>query len=148
MRDVTALRSRGARGAKAAAALLALALLAACAASEPIAANQAPPQPAAVPPPPPPPSPPPVDLAGRWKLSAAGGEHCFMNFGNSPGAIQGTIAPEGGCPDNFFTSRKWTFEHAALIIRNHKGESLAHLSFAGDHFDGQATNGTQLTLSR
>jgi len=71
-----------------------------------------------------------------------------MNFGNAPGAVQGTIAPEGGCPGNFFTSRKWTFEHAALIIRDHKGEPLAQLSFAGGHFEGQAANGGVLSLSR
>ena len=89
-----------------------------------------------------------MDLAGRWKLSAAGGGACFMNLGNSPGALQGTIAPEGGCPGNFFTSRKWTFEHDALIIRNHKGEPLAQLSFAGGRFEGREPNGAALSLSR
>jgi hypothetical protein len=71
-----------------------------------------------------------------------------MNFGNAPGAVQGTIAPEGGCPDNFFTSRKWTFEHGALIIRNHKGESLVQLSFSRGRFEGSATGGAALSLSR
>ena len=50
-----------------------------------------------------------------------------MNFAHTPAAAQGTIAPEGGCPGNFFTSRKWTFEHGALIIRDHKSEVLAEL---------------------
>ena len=71
-----------------------------------------------------------------------------MNFGASPGAPQGTIAPEGGCPGNFFTSRKWTFEHSALIIRDHKGEPLAQLSFSGGRFEGQGTSGGALSLSR
>ncbi len=71
-----------------------------------------------------------------------------MNFGNAPAAAQGTIAPEGGCPDNFFTSRKWTFEHGTLIMRNHKGEPLAQLSFSSGHFEGHETSGTAVTLSR
>jgi hypothetical protein len=136
----------GARGARAAAILLVLAGLAACADS----ASKPEPQPsaAAAPPPPPPPPPPPINLAGRWKLAAAAGGACFMTFGGSSGGAQGTIAPEGGCPGNFFTSRKWTFEHGALIIRDHKGEPLAQFAVAGDRLDGQATNGTQVSLSR
>ena len=114
------------------------------------ASNRAepPPEAAAAPPPPPPPSPPPIDLTGRWRLTAAGSGGCFMNFGHSPAAAQGTIAPEGGCPGNFFTSRKWTFEHGALIIRDHKSEALAELSFAGGRFEGHQTGGGALSLAR
>jgi hypothetical protein len=87
-------------------------------------------------------------LTGRWKLTAAGSRTCFMNFGHAPAAAQGTIAPEGGCPGNFFTSRKWTFEHGVLIMRNHKDEPLAQLSFSGGRFEGHETGGAALTLSR
>jgi hypothetical protein len=122
---------------------LLLAALAGCTSSTP------PPETAAAPaPPPPPPTPPPVDLGGRWKLSQTGAGGCFMNFGSGAGADQGTIAPEGGCPGKFFTSRKWTFEHGALIIRDHKGEALAQLSFSAGHFAGQANGGGELSLSR
>ena len=79
-----------------------------------------------------------------------------MNFGDVPGVparpelrpVQGTIAPEGGCPGNFFTSRKWTFEHGMLIMRDFKGRPLAQLSYSGDHFEGQEANGGALTLSK
>jgi Protease inhibitor Inh len=71
-----------------------------------------------------------------------------MTFGNAPGAAQGTIAPAGGCPGNFYTSRKWTYERDMLVIHDHKGETLGQLSFTGGHFEGQATNGGTLTLSR
>jgi hypothetical protein len=71
-----------------------------------------------------------------------------MNFGNAPGAAQGTIAPEGGCPGNFYTSRKWTFEHGTLILRDHKGEPLGELSFAKGRFEGQQTGGGVLSLAR
>jgi hypothetical protein len=68
--------------------------------------------------------------------------------GPSPAfALQGTIAPEGGCPGNFFTSRKWTFEHGMLIVRDFKNQPLAQLSYSGDHFEGEDANG-KLTLSR
>jgi hypothetical protein len=131
------------RAAKVAAASLVFAALAGCAASPP-------PQPevAAGPPaPPPPPPPPPVDLAGRWRLMAVGAGACFMKFGGDPGAIEGTIAPEGGCPAKFFTSRKWTFEHGQLIIRDHKGEPLAQLSFTDGRFEGHNFN-VALSLTR
>ena len=58
------------------------------------------------------------------------------------GAGEGTIAPEGGCPGNFYTSRKWTFEQGALVIRDHNGQPLAQLALAGPgRFEGKATNG-------
>jgi hypothetical protein len=98
--------------------------------------------------PPPPPTPPPIDLSGKWQLSAASGPRCVMTFGANPGAAEGSIAPAGGCPGNFFTSRKWTFENGALIIRDFKGAPLAQLSLSSDHFEGQATNGVALTLTR
>jgi hypothetical protein len=107
------------------------------------------------PPPQPELTPPPVDMAGRWRLAAVSGAACFMTFGDvagAPGApgtaiAQGTIAPEGGCPGNFFTSRKWTFEGGELIIHDFKGQPLARLAYSGDHFQGEDASGT-LTLAR
>jgi len=139
LRDVSALTTRIA---KAAIVILALAAADGCANQ-----TEAPPEVAAAPPPPPPPQPPPIQVAGRWRL-AAGGSACFMNFTQVAGTGQGTIAPEGGCPGNFFTSRKWTFEHGTLIIRDHKGEVLAELSVAGGRFEGHQTGGGALSLSR
>ena len=94
-----------------------------------------------------PPPPPPIDVAGRWRLAAASGA-CLMTLAATPGAAEGTIAPAGGCPGNFFTSRKWTFEHDMLIIRDHKSEALAVLSFAAGRFQGQANGGGSVTLAR
>ncbi len=143
LKDVSALIRHGAKAAVMALALAGLVAAAGCANhSEP------PPEVAAAPPPPPPPQPPPISLNGRWRLAAAGAGACFMNFAQTGGAAQGTIAPEGGCPGSFFTSRKWTFEHGALIIRDHKSDVLAELPFVGGRFEGHQTGGGGVSLSR
>jgi hypothetical protein len=144
LRGVSALIGHGAQ-----AAVMALALAAVIAAGGCAGHNEPPPEvTAAPPPPPPPPQPPPISLNGRWRFAAVGGGACFMNFGQTGGAAQGTIAPEGGCPGNFFTSRKWTFERGALIIRDHKSDVLAELPFAGGRFEGHQSGGGALSLTR
>jgi hypothetical protein len=112
------------------------------------------PETAAAPPPAPPPAtapapaqPPPVDLAGKWKLSGAGGT-CLMTLTDEPGSTDGKIAPAGGCPGNFFMSRKWSYQHEALTIRDFKGQALVELSFADGRFEGQASGGGAMTLVR
>ena len=70
----------------------------------------------------------PEAMAGRWQLAAIGSSACTMTFSGGPGAADGTIAPEGGCPGNFFTSRKWTFEQGQLLIRDHTGAPLGELA--------------------
>ena len=93
--------------------------------------------------------PPPEPMAGRWQLAAPGVSQCNMTFGGAAGEGEGTIAPEGGCPGNFYTSRKWSFEQGELIIRDHKGQPLGQLALASPgRFDGKATNGQQVTLTR
>jgi protease inhibitor Inh len=95
------------------------------------------------------PSPPPVNMDGRWRLAAQGGGTCSLNFGAAPGVGEGTIAPEGGCPGNFFTSRKWIFEQGGLTIQDHTGQPLAQLVLAGStRFEGQASNGQAISLAR
>ena len=112
--------------------------------SEQTEASQ-PPQP---PPAPSPPQSPPIDLGGRWRLSMGAAAGCLMTFTAVPAAAEGTIAPAGGCPANFFTSRKWTFERDRLIIRDHKGEPLAELSLAAGHFQGNVAGGGSVDLAR
>jgi len=51
-------------------------------------------------------------------------------FRRRAGRRRSTIAPEGGCPGNFYTSRKWTFEQDALVIRDHNGQPLGQLALA------------------
>ena len=89
----------------------------------------------------------PTDMAGRWTFSAAG-RGCAMNLAGGQGA-EGAIRPEGGCPGNFYTSRKWTFDANGLVIRDHTNAALARLQFASPgRFEGQATGGQPVSLTR
>jgi hypothetical protein len=92
---------------------------------------------------------PPTPLAGKWTLATPGAGSCVMNFGAQPDATEGTIAPAGGCPYNFFTSRKWSYITGGLVIRDHKAETLAQLSPVGpDTYEGRTSDGQEVTLSR
>src|ERR1700730_9761518 len=93
--------------------LLSTALLADCWSNDRAALQTAPARTGPAPPP------PRVNLAGKWALSAAGAGSCAMTFGAQPEAVDGTIAPAGGCPYNFFTSRKWSYTSAGQEIRDH-----------------------------
>ena len=108
----------------------------------PPAASPAPAGPAA--------KPPPVNMAGRWTLAATGSTSCKMTLGaSSPDATEGTIAPGGGCPFNFFTSRKWNYTEAGLTLRDHNAQPLAQLSPAGpSEFEGKTNAGQEVALSR
>lgn len=149
MSGLACVNFRSVSAAKVVALVCVLAALGACTNTERFggqpetAAASPPPPPTAKTPEPAPPQPPPVDLAGKWKLSGDGGA-CLMTFTEEPGATDGKIAPGGRCPGNFFTSRKWAYEHGALIIRDFKGKALAELSFTNGHFEGTAASGAML----
>ena len=91
---------------------------------------------------------PAVTMAGHWMLATPGAPPCGMNFGSEPGSREGTIAPEGGCPGNFFTSRHWTLENGALLIADHEFRPLARLPFANGSFSGKSNAGAAVTLTR
>ena len=92
---------------------------------------------------------PPVSLAGRWRLSSPSRGQCNMTFAaSSPAAADGTIAPEGGCPGNFFTSRHWAFEQGDLAVRDHNDELLAQFKFVDNRFEGKSAAGLPVTLAR
>jgi hypothetical protein len=108
-------------------------------------------------PPPPPPTaqtaaratPPPVEMAGRWQLTSTAGGTCAMVFAATPGSGEGTIAPQGGCPGKFFTSRRWVYDQDALVIRDHTGAPLARLAFSPPaRFEGQSAPGETISLTR
>jgi protease inhibitor Inh len=91
---------------------------------------------------------PPANMAGRWLFSSPGRGQCHMTFGAAPNAVEGTIAPEGGCPGKFYMSRKWTYDQGGLTVRDHNSQPLAQLSSAGSNFAGKSASGEQVTLIR
>ena len=93
---------------------------------------------------------PPASMSGRWTLSATGSTSCGMTFGASnPDSTEGTIAPGGGCPFNFFTSRKWNYTEAGLTLRDHNAQALGQLVPAGpNRFEGKTSAGQEIALSR
>jgi hypothetical protein len=71
-----------------------------------------------------------------------------MNFYSVAGAREGKVAPEGGCPGNFYMSRRWVLEQDALIINDDNNNALARLPSSGTRFEGSSTLGLSLTLTR
>jgi hypothetical protein len=95
------------------------------------------------------PAAPAINMGGRWTLSSPSGGLCGMTFTTRGSGFEGGIAPEGGCPGQFFTSRSWALERAGLVIKDHKGKTLARLaSSAPGSFQGNSTSGIPVTLTR
>jgi Protease inhibitor Inh len=96
------------------------------------------------------PAPAPVDdsMTGRWTLSAPNAPPCSLEFGGAAGARAGSVAPDGGCPGNFYMSRRWAIEGSALTIAGQESQPLAQLRLVGTRFEGQSSAGMLVTLSR
>ena len=96
------------------------------------------------------PAPAPVDdsMTGRWILSAPNAPSCGLEFGGAAGARAGPVAPDGGCPGNFYMSRRWAIEGGVLTITGQESQSLAQLKVVGTRFEGQSSTGPPVTLSR
>ncbi len=87
-------------------------------------------------------------MVGRWILAEPNAPTCGISFSGAPGVQQGTLVPEGGCPEKFFMSKIWALDRNTLTIKDEDGEPLAQLTFAIGRFDGQSSGGTPVTLSR
>jgi hypothetical protein len=96
----------------------------------------------------PPPGAADLTMVGRWLLTAPNAPACGLNFTAKPGATEGSVTPEGGCPERFFTSRRWRLAQGALTITDDETTPLGQFSFTGDAFEGKSPNGTPLTLTR
>jgi hypothetical protein len=124
-----------------AALALGLAFLAAACSATPFGDSRPAPAPAAAP------AAPPVAMAGRWRLASAAGGACAMTF-TAAAASEGTIAPEGGCPANFFTSRRWVFAQGMLVIQDHNRKPLASLRHNAGRSEGEIANREFIWLER
>lgn len=95
------------------------------------------------------PAKPPVNIAGRWRLVSASGQACIMNFSTAQGGTQGGVAPEGGCPGNFFTTRHWVFDQGGLELLDHKSKPLVEMKRnAAGRFEGEAANSELVWLEQ
>src|SRR5689334_1948250 len=82
------------------------------------------------------PTAPPVNMAGRWRLVSANAGACAMTF--TAAGTEGRIAPEGGCPADFFTSRYWVFEQGGLVVQDHTHKPLITMKQnAAGRFEGE-----------
>jgi hypothetical protein len=90
----------------------------------------------------------PGGMAGRWILAAPNAPTCGMNFTGAPGARTGNISPEGGCPGNFYLSRRWALDQDALVINDDENNPLARLPSADGRFEGKSTAGLSISLTR
>ena len=92
----------------------------------------------------------PIDasMTGRWVLSAPNAPSCGMEFRGPVGARNGAISPDGGCPANFYMSRRWAMQGSVLTIADEENQLLAELRPGSTRFEGQSTGGTPITLGR
>ena len=93
-------------------------------------------------------TPAPESMNGRWVLTAPNAPPCGMNFSGATGALTGTIAPEGGCPERFYLSRRWAIGESGLTITDDDNAILATMTFSGTAFSGTSAGGTPVKLSR
>ena len=95
-------------------------------------------------------TPAPLDasMTGRWILSAPNAPSCGMEFRGPVGARNGAVSPDGGCPANFYMSRRWAMEAGVLTIADEENQPLAQLRPGGTRFEGQSTGGMPISLGR
>jgi hypothetical protein len=87
-------------------------------------------------------------MAGRWVLDEPNAPSCGINFAGDAGVRQGSLTPDGGCPERFYLSRAWAFDGAVLTIKDENGDALGQFTFTNGRFEGQSANGTSASLSR
>jgi hypothetical protein len=93
------------------------------------------------------PTAPTVNMSGRWRLVSIKGAACAMTFTSE--GTEGSIAPEGGCPANFYTSRRWVFDQGSLIIQDHNRKTLVAMKQnPSGSFDGELSNRELVRLER
>ncbi|HWK95932.1 MAG TPA: AprI/Inh family metalloprotease inhibitor [Pseudolabrys sp.] len=87
-------------------------------------------------------------MEGRWLLAAPNAPSCGLTFTGPPGAREGRVTPDGGCPERFFLARRWRLADDALTVVDGDGASLGTFRNAGDRFEGKSAAETTITLSR
>jgi hypothetical protein len=81
-------------------------------------------------------------------LSAPNAPPCGLEFRGNPGSQSGSVSPDGGCPGNFYMSRRWSMNDGAIAVTDAENQPLAHFKLVGDRYEGQSVAGVPMTLSR
>lgn len=81
-------------------------------------------------------------------LAAPNAPPCGLEFRASSAGNGGSLTPDGGCPGQFYKSRRWTLEDGKLAIKTDGDEILARLDFTDGHFRGSSDAGQDVTLVR
>ncbi len=89
-----------------------------------------------------------LGMEGRWILRAPNAPTCGLTFTGPPGAGEGRITPDGGCPERFFLARRWRLAEGVLTVVGGDDAVLGAFRVAGDGFEGKSGAETPLTLSR
>lgn len=89
-----------------------------------------------------------LTIPGRWLLSTANAPTCGLEFGAAVSDRTGSVSPDGGCPERFYMSRRWSLDDGAITITDADNQPLAHFRLVGDRYEGQSTSGRTMSLSR
>jgi len=89
-----------------------------------------------------------VGMEGRWLLAAPNAPSCGLTFTGPPGASEGRVTPDGGCPERFFLARRWRLAEGVLTVVGADDAVLGAFRAVGDRFEGKSGAETPLTLSR
>jgi hypothetical protein len=87
-------------------------------------------------------------MTGRWILAAPNAPTCGLNVSGDPGVKQGSLVPDGGCPETFYLSKVWTLDGNVLTISDDSGGVLGQFTFANGIFAGTSAVGAPVTLTR
>lgn len=89
-----------------------------------------------------------LTIPGRWILAAPNAPTCGLEFRGAPASQSGAVSPDGGCPGNFYVSRRWSMNDGTLTVTDAENQPLAYFKLVGDRYEGQSANGVPMTLSR
>lgn len=89
-----------------------------------------------------------LGMEGRWMLAAPNAPSCGLTFTGAPGATEGRVTPDGGCPERFFLARRWRLADGMLTVVDDEGGALGSFRAGDTAFQGKSSSETALTLSR
>src|SRR4029078_718608 len=65
-----------------------------------------------------------LTIPGRWILSTANAPLGGLECGGAASARAGSVSPDGGCPEKFYMSRRWSMDGGAITITDAENQPL------------------------